>query len=102
MYYYEGKELGTIMEAKEKIMADKDMACSLIDAYLFNAFNERYLREMVVDTTVFGRGLTMEWLVEDALQHLENMWLDEGGWSQLKGDRASLGDFEYENWEEEE
>ena len=74
MYYYKETELGTFPEAKEKILADKAMARSLIDAYLFNTFDERYLREMVVDTTVDGRGLTMEWLVEDALEHMSDMW----------------------------
>ena len=89
MYYYEGKELGTFLEAEEKVLADKALARSLIDAYLFNAFVERYLREMVVDVTVDGRGLTMEWLVEDALSYMDEMWCPKEG-------RMMLGYFGYD------
>lgn len=94
MYYYKEKKLGTFLEAKEKVMADKGMTRELIESYLFNAFDERYLREMVVDATVDGGGLTMEWLVEDALEHMSDMW--DGP----EDGRIGLGYFEYDEEEE--
>ena len=90
MYYYQNAEIGTFEEAKKYILSDGVMARSLIDSYLFNAFDERYLREMVVDATVDGRGLTMEYLVEDALKYMEDMSAD------LKEGRWELGYFTYE------
>ena len=94
MYYYKEKKLGTFMEAKEKVMADKGMTRELIGDYLFNAFDERYLRDMIIDMTVDGGGITDEYLVEDALWYMGDMW--DGP----EVGRIGLGYFEYDEGEE--
>ena len=101
MYYYKNEEIGTLEEAKKYVLADKNRVWSLLGSFL-EAFEEDELQEYFLGMVIEGFPIDTESLVGDALEHLENMWLDNGGWSQLQGDRAMLGDFEYENWEEEE
>lgn len=102
MYYYKNKAIGTQGEAKEYILTDRDLVRELIEAYLYDGFDDGYIREWIVDMIADGMAITDECLVDYALSYMEDIWMSAGGWNQVKGDRASLGDFEYENWEEEE
>lgn len=102
MYYYKNEKIGTLEEAKRYILSKRRLVREISEAYLYNdGCDERYFREWVVDMVVKG-GLTDEVIVDYALSYMEDIWMSAGGWNQVKGDRASLGDFEYENWEEEE
>lgn len=101
MYYHIGKEIGTLEEAKKYVLADKNRIWSLLGSFL-EAFEEDELQDYILNLVMDGYSIDMALLVGDALAYMEDMWLDNGGWSQLQGDRAMLGDFEYENWEEEE
>lgn len=102
MYYYKNKAIGTQGEAKEYILADRDLVRELIEAYLYDGFDDGYIREWIVDMIADGVAITDECLVDYALSYMEDAWMSAGGWNQVKGDRANMGDFEYENWEEEE
>ena len=101
MYYHIGKEIGTYKEAKKYVLADKNRIWSLLGSFL-EAFDEEELHYYFLNMVMEEIPIDKASLVDDALTYMEDMWLDEGGWSQLQGDRFSMGDFEYENWEEEE
>ena len=101
MYYHMGREIGTLEDAKKYVLADKNRIWNLLDSFV-ETFEIEDLQEYILSMVIEGFPIDTESLVGDALEHLENMWLGNEGWSQLQGDRAMLGEFEYENWEEEE
>ena len=101
MYYHIGKEIGTLEEAKSYVLADKNRIWSLLGSFL-EAFEEDELQDYILNLVMDEFIIDKASLVGDALTYLSDTWLDHGGWNQVKGDREMLGDFEYENWEEEE
>lgn len=102
MYYHIGKKIGTYEEAKRYILSDKNRIWSLLGSFLEEGFEEDELQDYILSLVMEGYPIYKTSLVNDALTYLADLWVAEGGWNQVKGDRASLGDFEYENWEEEE
>lgn len=101
MYYYRGLKIGTRDEAEKKIGSERNMTWSLLGTYLDTAA-ENALSDMILEQVIEGATITKEGLILDALDYLAELWMEDGNWSQTPGDRAIMGDFEYENWEEEE
>lgn len=94
MYYYKNEAIGTYKEATKKyILSDRALTRELVEAYLFNGFDDGYLLEWVADMVVDEGGLTDEALVDYALSYLEDMWDPEEG-------RMMLGYFGYDEVEE--
>ena len=101
MYYYKGKELGTFKEAKEAILGSNLLTRELIMEYVFT-FDEEYAKDVICSVAMEDYSIDSESMVDDALTYLSDMWLDHGGWNQVKGECEALGDFKYENWEDDE
>lgn len=102
MYYHAGRKIGTLEEAKSYVLADNNRIWSLLGSFLEETFEEDELQDYILNLVMDGYSIDKTFLVGEALAYMEDMWMREGGWNQVKGDRAMLGDFEYENWEEEE
>ena len=97
MYYYEGEEIGTVEDAKEAILASNVLTRELIMEYVFT-FDEEHAKDVICSVALGNYSTDRASMVDDALTYLSDMWLDHGGWNQVKGECEALGDFEDENW----
>ena len=101
MYYYEGMEIGTFEDAKKYVLADKNRIWSLLGSYL-ETFEEKDLQYYFLNMVMEEIPIDKASLVGDALTYLSDLWIGGEDRDQAWEDCSSLGDFEYENWEDEE
>lgn len=99
-YYYRGEEVGQREETVGFILTlPSNELQNFVYTYL-DQFNEEHLKDLIW-VSVDDKGWTMRDLIEDALLMMEGDWESMYSMdSMTEGETVSLGDFDYEDWEE--